>query len=469
MKIRNTLFLLSLTTLSMGWLCAAAQPIKVHPDNFRYFTDGSGKTIVLTGSHTWMRKQVKKQWVADGWDLQKFSKYLDFLQYWNHNYIRLWMWEQPGQTDIWLKGPDGKYDLDKLNPAYFDLVYSFVSAARSRGIYVGVMLFQGWSGTCEASIKDWPTHPMNKLNNVNSVDGDPNQIGYGNKVHSLENPQIVRFQEAYVKKMVDVLNGFDNLIWEIGNETIETSIPWKVHIVKLLRGYETLKPKQHLILDGTGNGVGNNSIRITDADIFSPCVVTKWGSLDDPYIGNPPIPADSLHKPIVLDNDHLGNHFLRYTALNQRNWTFKSFTRGNHPIHMDSYDVYWDGANPTPDHPIKGVNTNPHYDPQRKSLGDVQRYVKMLDLLHMNPGSDSLTCSTTFYLANPGKEYFAYQPSVTGGISLNLPAGQYETTCFDAADNSTNTFVFNWKGGIKKFNKPSHAGEDWLLHLKAKK
>jgi len=331
------------------------------------------------------------------------------------------------------------------------------------------MLFQGWSGTCDASREDWPRHAMNKLNNVNGIDGDPKGIGYGNKVHSLDNKEIIKFHEAYVRKMIDVLNDFDNIIWEIGNETIESSIPWKAHLVKFIRDYESRKPKQHLILDGTGNGVGNSSIWITGADTFSPCIVTKWGSLSDPYIGNPPIPSDSLGKPIVLDNDHLGNHFLRYTALNQRNWTFKSFTRGNHPIHMDCYDVMWDGAEPIANHPIKNVATNPHYDPQRKSLGDVQRFAKKMDLAKMTPTMDSLICSTTFCLVNKGKEYLVYQPNPNGDIRLSLPAGSYEAEYFDVIDNSFNKISFKWKGGIKYFSKPSHVKEDWLLYAKAKK
>ena len=118
------------------YICSTiySQPIKAHPDNFRYFTDGSGKAMVFTGSHTWMRKPVKKQWMPDGWNLQKFSKYLDFLQYWNHNYTRLWMWEQPGEVDIWLKGIDGKYDLSKLNPAYFQPVND--ASHNNQNIYI---------------------------------------------------------------------------------------------------------------------------------------------------------------------------------------------------------------------------------------------------------------------------------------------------------------------------------------------
>jgi hypothetical protein len=442
------------------------RPVGVH-ENWFYFSDESGKPLVFTGSHTWGRKRENKIWVSDGWDLSKFNKYLDFLQHWNHNYIRLWMWEQEGGVNIWEKTSDGRSDLAKLNQAFFDRTGSFVEAAKARGIYLGVMLFQGWSGTCEASIPDWPRHAMNKINNINGIDGDPDGKTFGNKVHSLENPKIVAFQEQYVRKMIDTLNGYDNFIWEIANETIKSSIPWKAHMVQFIRDYEKTKPKQHLVLTGTGNGVGNDSILETKADTFSPCVVTKWASPDDPFIGNPPIPDSTLVKPIILDNDHLGNHFLRFSALSQRNWTWKSFTRGNHPIHMDCYDVFWDGESPTANHPVAGVSTHPHYDPQRKSLGDVQLFAKRMDLSRTKPVSDPLHCSTTFCLANPRREYLAYQPDVNQEISLQLPAGNYIAEMFDTSTSKTEKTNFKWSGGNKAFPKPAHVAEDWALFVRA--
>ena len=35
----------------------ATGPLKVHPRNPRYFTDGSGRAIFLTGAHTWANLQ----------------------------------------------------------------------------------------------------------------------------------------------------------------------------------------------------------------------------------------------------------------------------------------------------------------------------------------------------------------------------------------------------------------------------
>src|SRR5919108_2704942 len=61
----------------------ATGPLRVHPSNPRYFTDGSGKAIYLTGSHTWNNLQDISGLQLPG----DFSGYLDWLQSYNHNFI----------------------------------------------------------------------------------------------------------------------------------------------------------------------------------------------------------------------------------------------------------------------------------------------------------------------------------------------------------------------------------------------
>tara|TARA_R110002167_G_scaffold128570_6_gene310918 strand:- start:3099 stop:4247 length:1149 start_codon:yes stop_codon:yes gene_type:complete len=380
------------------------------------------------------------------------------------------MWEHPGDSsalDIWARTDNGKFDLTKVNPEYLKLVKSFVQAADDRGLYVGLMLFQGWSGACPGGINDWVNHPMYGANNIQGLHADPDSIGYGIKVHSLDIPEVVRYQENYINEMVNSLNGFNNLIWETGNETLGSSVPWKAHIIKYIKNLENGLPKQHLILDGTGNGVSNDDVYRSAPDIYSPCMVTRWANPMDPYIDNPPIPADTLGIPIVLDNDHLGNHFLRFNGLIQRNWAWKSFLRGNHPIHMDCYDIKWDGADPTMNHPIPGVNTNPHYDPQRKSLGDIQTFARQIDLIQTIPTIDSTICSTRFCMVNPGKEYLAYQPDTLGHINLDLSLGTYNVEYFDSKTSEKVLSTVVSKGGKKIFNRPADFKADWILLVKA--
>ncbi|MCK5271002.1 MAG: hypothetical protein KAJ52_00430, partial [Sedimentisphaerales bacterium] len=124
-------------------------PLWVHPDNPRYFTDGSGRAVYLTGSHTW--DTIVDMGQTDPPQKFDFPVYLNWVKRLNHNFIRLWTWE-PVTWDTasvnkqnilltvapqpWIRtGPgkalDGKpkFNLDKFNPVYFDRLRNRVSAA----------------------------------------------------------------------------------------------------------------------------------------------------------------------------------------------------------------------------------------------------------------------------------------------------------------------------------------------------
>jgi hypothetical protein len=66
-----------------------------------------------------------------------------------------------------------KFDLTKYDPEYFERLRSRFVAAGERGIYVGVMLFEGWGlyhGNRRRGTEDgwaWRTHPFNPANNIN--------------------------------------------------------------------------------------------------------------------------------------------------------------------------------------------------------------------------------------------------------------------------------------------------------------
>ena len=158
----------------------AKGPLRVHSSNSRYFTDDSGNVIYLTGSHMW--NNLIDMGKDDPPKPLDFNAYLDFLQRYGHNFIRLWAWDSViwdtqangsvlGKNFVhnvapqpWVRtGPgdalDGKvlfvdrivnkqvipqFDLTKFNPAYFERLRERVMTAGKRGIYVSVMLFEGW-------------------------------------------------------------------------------------------------------------------------------------------------------------------------------------------------------------------------------------------------------------------------------------------------------------------------------------
>src|ERR1700687_907548 len=69
---------------------AATGPLRVHPQNPRYFTDGSGRAIFLTGAHTWANLQDTGVAPVPTFDWQA---YLAMMLSHNHNFMRLWEWQ----------------------------------------------------------------------------------------------------------------------------------------------------------------------------------------------------------------------------------------------------------------------------------------------------------------------------------------------------------------------------------------
>ena len=157
----------------------ARGPLRVHPDNPRYFTDGSGRAILLTGSHTW--NNLVDMGPTDPPPRFDNEAYLRFLEEQHHNFFRLWAWElvswdtagnRESQASVhyvaphpWKRsGPgkalDGKlrFDLEQHDQAYFDRLRRRVQAAGERGIYAAVMLFEGWG--LQFSPDAWRHHPF---------------------------------------------------------------------------------------------------------------------------------------------------------------------------------------------------------------------------------------------------------------------------------------------------------------------
>ena len=58
-------------------------PLTVHATNPRYFADGDGNAVWLTGSHTWDNRQDAGTGAFD-WD-----QYMDLLESYNHNFVKL--------------------------------------------------------------------------------------------------------------------------------------------------------------------------------------------------------------------------------------------------------------------------------------------------------------------------------------------------------------------------------------------
>ncbi len=398
-------------------------PLRVHPTNPRYFTDGtrladgSLKAVYLTGSHTWNNLQDMSE--TDPPARFDFSAYLDFLVRHNHNFIRLWRWElvswdtKANREKVprhlvcaphpWARtGPgaalDGKpkFNLERFDEAYFDRLRERVTAAGARGIYVSIMLFEGWG--VQSIPRGWQGHPFHPANNVNGIDGDANNDGKGVEIHTLANPAITRLQEAYVRKVIDTVNNLHNILYEISNENHSPSTEWQYYFIRYIRQCEKSKPQQHPVgMTFQYQGGRNAALLASPADWISPNPEAE-GGFD--YRNNPP-PADG-RKVILSDTDHL------WGIGGNAAWVWKAFTRGQNPLFMDPYDAS-----------VLGPSTDARWEEIRQAMGQTRRLAERLNLAAMTPHNG--LASTGYCLADPAAAYVVYLP--TGGeVTVDLTA-----------------------------------------------
>ena len=234
-------------------------PLRVSKINPRYFADPNGNIVYLTGSHTWS-DGMEDRGTIDPPPPFDFNRFINFLVSHNHNWFRLWTAEManlvtgahdPFENIIappfkWVRaGPananDGKlkFDFTQLDQAYFDRMRSRVIQAGQSGLYVSVMMFDGYEWQFETGPTDG--NPFAAENNVNSVNC-PTTCPTDSAAMSAA---VWTIEQTYIRKVVDAVNDLDNVMYEVSNEAGPYSTEWQSRVVAEIHQYEAGKPKQH--------------------------------------------------------------------------------------------------------------------------------------------------------------------------------------------------------------------------------
>jgi len=221
-----------------------AQPVTQHPENPRYFYYKE-KPLVLITSAEHYGAVINTQF--------DYVKYLNTLKDDGMNYTRVFCGayvEKPGVFNIekntlapetghylapWkrteeeslLEG-ENKFDLTTWNPAYFKRLQNFLTTAEKLDIIVEITFFSSIY-----TQENWQRNPFNPGNNVNNFPA----IKSWEYCNLPDNKIINEIQQRLVKKIIEEVNGFDNVIFEIQNE------PWTDNPDEDIRLLKTLDPE----------------------------------------------------------------------------------------------------------------------------------------------------------------------------------------------------------------------------------
>lgn len=422
----------AITTVPLG-----AQPISLHPENNHYFLyAGKPAMIITSGEHYGAVLNLDFD----------YTNYLETLAANNLNGTRTFSGayvEPQGAFNIarntlapdanrfiapWArsdtlgyKNGGNKFDLTKWDDAYFRRLRDFLVQARSRGVIVEMNLFCPFYEESQ-----WALSPQNAVNNVNNV----GHVARTNVYTLDKHGGLLAVHEAMVRKIVTVLNEFDNLYYEICNEPYfgGVTLEWQHHIAEVIAGTEKNLPKKHLI----SRNVANGSARI---DQPHPAV-----SIFNFHYAAPPnaVPLNYSLNKVIGDNEtgFRGTNDLPYRS---EAWAF--LLAGGALYNNLDYSFVAGHEDGTFAYPASQPGGgNPGF---RKQLQVLRDFLYSFDFVHMGPVTNLVQSGVPpgyapYALAKDGEAWAVYVgplPKEKGAqeplgqpvkLELALPDGKYQ-------------------------------------------
>jgi hypothetical protein len=459
---------------------AKSQPIRLHPANPHYFLF-RGKAVALITSGEHYGAVLNRDF--------DYHRYLATLEADGLNYTRLFggsyvevpaksfgilhndLAPEPGRfLAPWERshtpgyaGGGSKFDLDKWDAEYFLRYRDFLAEAAKRGIVVEVTLFSAHYAEAQ-----WQMSALNSANNINGTDA----IEW-KKLNTLENGNVIGYQEKYARKLVSEANGFDNVIFEIQNEPWsdrpvltdvinpylrpptrdafpnsvdlpdELSMAWQARVAEWITQEESVLPSRHLIAQNYSNFRLPVRTLLPNVDVvnfhyaYPDSVTLNYG----------------LGKAISYDETgFLGRDDDAYRS---QAWNFMlsggsvfdsldySFTTGHE-----------DGSYSEPNGPGGG---SPGLRHQLRILSE---FLQSLSLVDLHPDTHTVQHSAgtkSRVLSNPGKQYAIYlDGNGPTELLLDIPPGTYSSEWLNVITGKIEQLEgFTHKGGKKLLTSPT--------------
>lgn len=327
-----------------------------------------------------------------------------------------------------------KFDLNRWDDAYFVRLHDFMREADKRDVIVELTLFCPFYGD-----EQWALSPMNAKNNINGGGPDDRTA-----VYTLDKSgDLLAVQERLVRKIVDELRDYRNLIYEICNEPYfgGVTIEWQHHVAGIIQDAETEFESKHLISQNIANG----SAKIVDTH---PAV-----SVFNFHYATPPrAVTENYHLNKAIGDNETGFKGNADSTYRKEGWAF-IFAGGALYNNLD-YSFTAEHENGTFNYPpTQPGGGSPAL---RKQLSILRQFIESFDFVRMQPDSTIILNRKAYKaseaLAESGKQYGIY---VFGKgpheIDLKIPAGRYSVDLLDPLT-----------GQLEKLNAVDSNGE---LHL----
>jgi len=452
--MKSSVFLvMALTVLPFFMNCASiggpGKPISLHPGNGHYFLFRGEPTVLITsGEHYGAVLNLDFDYIS----------YLDELHTHGLNHTRTWAGtyrEIPGSFNItdntlapypnryicpWARSSEpgyfdggNKFDLTEWDGDYFERLKDFLTAASKRGIVVEINLF------CPNYNDDlWNANPMNAANNINGIGSCP-----ANEVYTLGHRDLVTVHENVTRKIVQELQGFDSIYYEVCNEPyannggVGVSMEWQHRIIDIIRDTEKDYQHQHLI----SLNIANGRAKVTD-------LYPEVSILNFHYCYPPDVVAMNHGLNVVIGENETGFRGSDNATYRIEGWDF--IIAGGALYNNLDYSF----TSRYPDGSFLDYTSPGGGSPElRRQLGILKDFVHSFDFIRMAPDNSVIRGgvtegATARALVETGKQYAVY---INGGtqanLKLELPAGTYTVEWID-----TKT------GGVAKRETISHAG-----------
>lgn len=445
-----------------------AQPIALHPENPHYFIYKGQPTVLITSCEHY-GSIINPDF--------NFERYLETIHREGFNHTRLFMGDYaegpnafcivnnslepaPGKyLAPWMRSNvpgfslgGNKFDLDKWNPEYFDRLHRFMKKAEQLGIVVECDLF--FVGM------NWDNMPLNSRNNVNNT-----TLIKANQYMTLDNGNVLEYQKKYCLKLVNELNVYDNVIFDLANE------PWFFN-----QQYEGFSSPAR---DETKAWISKVSEWIVEAEKQLP----KKHLLSVDYCNEGQIISDDEMQKYWKNISIFNHHYDKEAASVKLNYSrisraFAFNETGLMPVYSEAYRIqgwqymmcggalynnldftfqtgYEDGTG------IAQFNCSDYNGSgdirTRRQLAYLLQFMNSLDFVHLKPAPQLFTVyygdKNMYALANEGVQYAIY---VVGGSNsyyrLNVPKGKYKVEFIDPAT-----------GLLLQTQKQEHNGGDWRI------